>query len=178
MNSAIAFSWPVGLGMLVRSQPSCASSSRSMCAETFFAASLSNATQVSLLAKQIHRKAGAAEQTVARVGGKAHHPSRIDADKGAAPFFHAAGDEDGIDMAGVHQIDGGAIGVVERPDVEAIGLQKQDVGILAGRQRADLAFEIGAARALDGGEFEHLATGEQLRRVLLAIADALQDEQA
>lgn len=41
MNSAIAFSLPVGLGMLVRSQPSCASSSRSISAKTFFAASLS-----------------------------------------------------------------------------------------------------------------------------------------
>src|SRR5258705_7936954 len=139
MNSAIVFSWPVGLGMLVRSQPSCASSSRSMCARTFFAASLSNATPVSLLPKQIHRKADSAQQTVARIGRKAHHPRRVDADEGAAPFLHAAGDERGIDVTRVHQIDGGAVGVVERPDVEAVRLQEQDVGILAGRQLADFA---------------------------------------
>ena len=56
--------------------------------------------------------------------------------------------------------------------------QHDDVGLLAGRQRADLAVEVGAAGALDGGEFEHVAAGEQRRQVLLALAHALQDMQA
>src|SRR6202022_2560672 len=43
MNSAIAFSSPVGLGMLVKSQPSLASSSRSIRARIVLAAASSSA---------------------------------------------------------------------------------------------------------------------------------------
>ena len=61
---------------------------------------------------------------------------------------------------------------------EPVGPQHDDVGLLAGRERADLAVEVGAARALDGGELEHVAAGEQRRQVLLAVARALEDAAA
>ena len=35
---------------------------------------------------------------------------------------------------------------VELPDVEPVGLEQHDVGVLAGRERADLVFEARAAR--------------------------------
>ena len=59
-------------------------------------------------------------------------------------------------------------GVVDRPDVEPVGAQHHDIGLLAGRERADLVIDIGAARALQRRELQHVAAGEQRRRVLFA----------
>src|SRR5262249_52068486 len=55
--------------------------------------------------------------------------------------------------------------------------RKTTIGLLAGRERADSICKVGAARALDGGEFEHVAAAEQRRQVWLALAGALRDRQ-
>ena len=79
-------------------------------------------------------------------------------------------------MAGVHEIDDCSRRIVERPDIESIGAQDDDVGVLARAQRADLAVEVCTTGTLDGGELEHLPTRQQRRQVLLAVAPTLQDE--
>ena len=86
--------------------------------------------------------------------------ARIDSDQASAPLLHLARDEHRLDMARVHQIDHRAERVVDRPEVETVGLQHDDVGILARRQRADLRVEIGAARAL--GRVANSSTSRQV----------------
>jgi len=63
-------------------------------------------------------------------------------------------------MGGIHQIDDGHGCIVERPDIEPIGAQHDDIGLLAGGERPDFAVEIGAACTIDSGEFEHIPAGE------------------
>src|SRR5262249_57320434 len=86
--------------------------------------------------------------------------------------------EDGCERAWVHEIHHDAGRVGERPAIETIGREYEDIGILARRERADLAVRVRATGPLDGGEFEHVAAGEERRQVLLALARALKDEQA
>src|SRR5262249_23800345 len=79
-----------------------------------------------------------------------HHPAHardVDTNEVAAPLLHLAGDEDAVDIARVHQVDDDARHIVERPDVEPVGAEQDDVGFLAGRERADLVLEMAAARA-------------------------------
>src|SRR5713226_4725585 len=109
-------------------------------------------------AEQIHPKSGTPDDGIARLLHQSADALPVDADQAASPFAHLAGDEDGLDMAGVHEIHHGSRRIVERPDVESIGLEHHDVGILAGAERPDLAVEVGAASALDGGELEDLPT--------------------
>src|SRR5215510_10099444 len=124
-------------------------------------------------AEEVHRKARAAQHGVARLGGLAQHARHIDAHQVAAPLLHLAGDEDGIDMPGIHDVHDRAGGIVEWPDIEPVGGEHDDVGVLPRRERADLVLEPGAARALDGGELEHIAAGQERRQVLLAVAGTL-----
>jgi len=58
--------------------------------------------------------------------------------------------------------------VVHWHDVEAVGAQQDDIRLLAGRRRADLAIETIRARTLDGGEFQHVADGKEGRRILVS----------
>src|SRR5258708_24387928 len=91
------------------------------------------------LFRSIHLEVRPAQHAVAGLLRQAQHPRDVDAHEVAAPLFHLAGDEDGVDVARVHEIDHYAGRVVERPDIEAIGAQHDDFGLLAGRQGADLA---------------------------------------
>ena len=79
-------------------------------------------------------------------------------------------------MGGVHEVYNCSGGIVQRPNIDAVGPQDEEVGLLAGGQPADLAIEIGASRALDGGKLEQLPARQKRRQVLLAAASALQHE--
>ena len=95
-------------------------------------------------------------------------PRQVDADELPVALHHLAGDQHGVDVLRAHAGDHRADRVVHRHDVEHVGAQQDDVGLLAGRQRADLALEAVGARAFDGGKFEHVACCQELRRVLVA----------
>src|SRR6266540_5195012 len=110
-------------------------------------------------AEEIDRKAGPAHEGVARLLDRAEHARHVDSHQVAPPLPHLSGDEDGLDMAGVHEVHDRPGCVVERPHVDAVGPQHDDVGVLAGGQRADLVVEVGAARALDRGALEHVPAG-------------------
>ena len=92
----------------------------------------------------------------------------VDADELAVALHDLAGDQHGVDVLRRHAGDHRADRVVHRHDVEPVGAQHDDVGLLAGRQRADLLVEAVGARAFDGGEFQHLAHREERRQVLVA----------
>jgi hypothetical protein len=112
------------------------------------------------------------------LAGETHDALRVDSDESAAPLLRLAGDEHRLDMAWVHQIDDGAERVADGPEIEAIGLQHDDIGLLTRRERPDPRIEIGAARTLKRREFEHLAAREKRRNVLLVPHPPLQDVQA
>ncbi|QKW34149.1 hypothetical protein HUT06_09045 [Actinomadura sp. NAK00032] len=57
-----------------------------------------------------------------------------------AALEHAAADEDGVDVADVRRQDDRGDGVAGRRDAERVGVQEQDVGPLAGGQRAASAW--------------------------------------
>ena len=126
------------------------------------------------LTEEVALKACPLDDTIARILGQFQYTRYIDTGKTAAPLLRPAGDEHGVDMARIHHTDYGAGRVVQRPNIQLVGLEQYDIGLLAGRQRADFILEPGAARALDRGEFQHLAAGEQRRQVLLTIVRALE----
>src|SRR5436190_23500177 len=66
-------------------------------------------------AEKAHREAGPAHHRVARLLGGAHQVRQVDADQFATPLPRLAGDEDGIDIAGIHEVHHRAVGIVERP---------------------------------------------------------------
>src|SRR6266446_5074064 len=105
---------------------------------------------------------------VAGLVAKALQPGEIEAHHLAAALHDLAGDQHRVDILRAHIGHHRTDGVIKRHDVETVGAQQDDVGLLAGRQRADLAVEAVRPRALDGGELQHLADGQEGRRVLVA----------
>ena len=91
----------------------------------------------------------------------------VHANQIAAPLLHLTGDEHGVDVARVHQVHHRPGRVVERPDVEPVGRSMTMSASFPG-SACRPCVEVGAAGALDGGELEHVAAGEQRRQVLLA----------
>jgi hypothetical protein len=67
--------------------------------------------------QKIHLEAGPAHDRIARLLHRSQKAFLIDAHQLATILLHFAGDEDGLDMAGIHQIHDGAWRVVERPDI-------------------------------------------------------------
>src|SRR6266478_9652655 len=130
-----------------------------------------------LSTEEVHLKAGPAHHGVARLLSQPEDARRIDAYEVAPPLPRLAGNEHAVDISRVHEIHDRAWRIVERPDIEPVGLEHDDVGFLSGGERADLALEACAASASDRGELEHLPAGQQRRQVLLAVARALEDEQ-
>src|SRR5262245_58332458 len=57
------------------------------------------------LAQQIHRNFGAAHHPIARLLRQSLDARKVDANQAAAPLLDLAGDEHGLDMPWVHQID-------------------------------------------------------------------------
>src|SRR2546430_510488 len=127
-------------------------------------------------AQKVHLKSSPLKDRITGLLHESAHALRVDAHEAAAPFANFPGDKDGLHVAGVHEIDDRSRRIVERPDIESIGAQDDDVGVLARAQRAGLAVEVGTTSTLDGGELEHLPTRQQRRQVLLAVAPALQHE--
>src|SRR5262249_30203147 len=128
--------------------------------------------------EQIDLELGATHDRITRLLYGPDDACDVDADEAAAPFFDLAGNEDRLDVARIHEVHHGAGRVAERPDVEPIGLKHNDIGFLAGRERADLAVDVGAAGTRDCAELQQIAAGEQRRKILLALAGTLQDPQA
>src|SRR5204862_200093 len=99
--------------------------------------------------EHVDLKVGPAQHSVACRLRQPQHARQIDAHQVTPPLLDLAGNEDSLDMAGVHEVRNDAGCVVERPNIEPIGLKYDDVGLLARCQCADLAVEVGAAGALD-----------------------------
>ncbi len=62
----------------------------------------------------------------------------------------------------LHQRHDGARHVVQRRDVERSGIQQDDVGFLAGGQRAGLVVELQPAGAFDGGKADRIIAESSL----------------
>ena len=73
-------------------------------------------------AETVGRIAGAGENSIARVFDGAANSVKVDANELAVPFHQLARDEDVLDVAGVHQGYDRPRHVVEREDVDAVGL--------------------------------------------------------
>jgi len=82
----------------------------------------------------------------------------VNTHEAAVPLANFSGDKDGLDMARIHEIHDGSWRIVQRPDVETIGPQDEDVRLFARAERADFAVEISTTGTLDGAEFEDLST--------------------
>src|SRR5205809_4657423 len=81
-------------------------------------------------AQKVHLKSSPAQDRITRLLHESAHALRVDAHEAAAPFANFPGDKDGLDVAGVHEIDDRSRRIVERPNIESIGAQDDDVGAL------------------------------------------------
>ena len=79
----------------------------------------------------------------------------IDADQLAGALADLAGHHHGVDVGALDRLDDRADGVGHRENGDAIGADHDDVGLLARRERADLAFETGRAGAVHRRRLEH-----------------------
>ena len=75
----------------------------------------------------------------------------------AVLLAHDAVDDDGVDVAGARDLHDRIDRVVHRRHVDVVGPQHDDVGLLAGRQRADLAVHPEGAGAVDRRPLQRLA---------------------
>src|SRR3989454_363884 len=89
---------------------------------------------------------------------------QIDVEQLSLPLAHLACDDHGLDVSAVHQRDDRSRHVVERRHVDRGGVEDDDVGLLAGRERAGLAVQSQVLRTVDGGEPQHVAHIEKRRR--------------
>jgi hypothetical protein len=109
------------------------------------------------------RRRGPDDSRSPRAGSRASgHIGRelgdIDADQLAGTLADRARDHHRVDIGALDRLHDGADGVGHREHADAIGANHDDVGLLAGCQRADLAFETGGAGAVDGRGLEHRFT--------------------
>jgi hypothetical protein len=107
--------------------------------------------------EEILRNAGPSEEVVAGVLEVAPQPVQIDVEQAALPLAHLAGDDHGLDVGAIHQRDHRSGHVVERRHVERRGVEQDDVGLLARRERARLAVQSQVLRTIHGGEAQHIA---------------------
>jgi hypothetical protein len=88
------------------------------------------------------------------------------AQKLALPLADLARDHDRVDIGPVHQRHHRARRVVEGRDVDRLGIQQDDVGLLARRQAAGLVVEPQALGPFDRGVPDRLRAGHQLGEIL------------
>src|SRR5712691_1002336 len=117
-----------------------------------------------LAAEQVLLDARRGEDVVARVLKLPPQPRQIDVEQLAFPFAHLARDDDRLDVGAIHQRYHRARHLVERRDVDRLGVEDDDVGLLARRERAGLAVEPQALGAVHGAVAQHVAGREQGRR--------------
>ena len=100
--------------------------------------------------EQADAKPGALHDGVARLLSQPSYAGQIDVNEAPSPLLDLAGNEYRFHVAGIHEIGDRAVGVAVRPDIEAVGAEHNEIGVLAGGERADPAVEIGATRANPG----------------------------
>src|SRR5262249_38740708 len=127
-------------------------------------------------AQKIQSKSSPPNELVMRLLHAFADTLSVNRHQAAAPLANFSGDEYRLDVARIHQVHDDSRRIVQRPDIETIGPQDDDICFFARTERADLAVEISATSPLDGRKFEDVATRQQRRQVLLAIAPALQHE--
>ena len=93
----------------------------------------------------------------------------------AAPLADLAGDQDGVDVAGVREGGDRRDRVGAGGGVDVGGPDQDDVGLLAGSQGADLVGKARVGGAADRREPQHVRWRELFRRVLLTGHDAAED---
>ncbi len=108
------------------------------------------------------------EQVAARLVHHALQPVHVEADDLAAAFPDAAADDHGVDIAALGRLDHRPQRVVRRVEIDVVAPDHDDVGLLAGRERADLVGKPCAARSVDRRAFEHVAHAHRPRQIHLA----------
>src|SRR5215510_14537369 len=116
------------------------------------------------LAEQVLRHARRAEDEVARVLQFAAQPAQVYVEQLSFPFAHLAGDDHGLDIAALHHLHDSTRYVVDREHVDMRGVEDDDIGLLAGRERAGLAVQSKVFRTVDGGVAQHVPHVEERHR--------------
>ncbi len=93
----------------------------------------------------------------------------VDVQQASGPLADAAGDQNGVDVAGVRAEDDGADGIVQGEVVDLVGGDHQEVGLLARGECAGRRTEADGRGALAGGEVQHVGGGDPVRRPVRAV---------
>ena len=102
--------------------------------------------------RSIGRDICAAEKGVAREAStRARTCCKSTPSKRLSRFDDPPTDDDRVDIPDVSALDNDASRIVHRNEIEAVGVDEDDVGLLAGRQRTGLGLEAAGAGALNGG---------------------------
>src|SRR5215469_18463502 len=125
--------------------------------------------QLELFSEEIRPIAELVEQIAARFIDQATKAAPVEPDDVAAELGHAARDDDGIDVAAVGGRHHAADRIIRGIEIDGVGADEDDIGLLAGRERADLVREPGADRTVHRGAFEHLTRRYRARRSRLAV---------
>src|SRR4051812_14771570 len=104
------------------------------------------------------------EEEGARVLELLAQPGLVDLEELTFPFAHLAGDAHGLDIAALHHLHDSTRYVVDREHVDVRGVEDDDVGFLAGRERAGLTVQSKMFRAVDSGVAQHVPHVEQRQR--------------
>src|SRR5947207_12454425 len=115
------------------------------------------------LAVQVLQYTRLGEDEVARTLELPAQMVQIDIEQLPLPLAHLARDDHRLDVGAVHQRDDRPRHVVERRHVDRLGVENDDVGLLARGERAGLLVEPQVLRAVDGGEPQHVACRQRGR---------------
>ena len=80
------------------------------------------------------------------------------------PLAHLARDHHGLDVRAIHQRYDRTRHLIERRNVDCFGVEDDDVGLFARRERADLVVKPQVLCAVHGGVAQDVACREQARR--------------
>src|SRR5205823_13252386 len=103
------------------------------------------------LAVQVLQYTRLGEDEVARALELPAQMVQVDVEQLPLPLAHLARDDHGLDVAAVHQGDDRSRHVVERRNVDRLGVEDDDVGLLARGERAGPAVKSQVLRTIDRG---------------------------
>src|SRR5918995_2115319 len=103
---------------------------------------------------------GPGADLVGVVLGLADDPGDVDGDQLPVPLEDAAVDQHGVDVGGGDRPDNGRLQVPDRGDVETAAVDQDEVGPLAGGERAADGLQAEGAGTVDGGQLDAAAEAE------------------
>src|SRR5262249_40945658 len=114
-------------------------------------------------AEQVLRNTRRLEDVVARCFELLAQLGQIEVEQPPLPFAHLARNDHGLYVGSVHERYDRARHVIDRRHIDGGGVEQNDVSLIAGFERTNLAVQPQGLRTVHGGEAQYVAHVEERR---------------